>query len=38
MVKQQYYQNVQYVVVKNQGLLKKQEASRILSTLGLKQH
>ena len=35
MVKQ-FYQNVQYVVVKTQDLLKKQEASRILSNSGLK--
>ena len=32
----QYYQNVLYLVVKNQDLLKKQEASRVLSNLGLK--
>ena len=36
MVKQWYYQNVQYVIVKNQDLLKKQEASEILSNLALK--
>ena len=32
----QYYQNVLYLVVKNQDLLKKQEASRVLSNLDLK--
>ena len=36
MVKQYYYQNVLYVVLKNQDLLKKQEASGTLSSLGLK--
>ena len=37
MVKECYYQNVLYVVVKNQDLLEKQEeASGILSRLGLK--
>ena len=38
MVKQQYYQNVQYVGVINPDLLKKKkkEASGILSNLGLK--
>ena len=34
MVKQCYQQNVLYAVVKNQDLLKKQEASGILSSLG----
>ena len=36
MVKQLYYQNVLYLVVKNQDLLKKQEASGILNNLSLK--
>ena len=36
MVKQWYYQIVLYLVVKNQDLLKKQEASGILSNLSLK--
>ena len=36
MVKQCYYQNVQYVGVKHQDLLKKQEAQGILISLGLK--
>ena len=37
MVKECYYQNVLYVVVKNPDLLKQQEeASGILSRLGLK--
>ena len=36
MVKQWFYQNVQYVVVKNQDSLNKQEASGILSNLGPK--
>ena len=36
MVKQRCYQNVLYVVVKNQNLLKKQEASRILSSVGIR--
>ena len=35
MVKQ-WYQNLQYVVVKNQDLLKKKEARGVLSSLGLK--
>ena len=35
MVEQCYYQNVQYVVLKNQDLLKKQKAEGILSSLGL---
>ena len=34
--KQWYYQNVQYMGVKNQDLLKKKEASEMLSNLGLK--
>ena len=34
MLKQWFYQNVQYVVVKR--FIKKQEASGILSNLGLK--
>ena len=36
MVKQYYYQNVLCAVLKNQDLLNKQEASGILSSLGLK--
>ena len=37
MVKQCYYQNVLYVVVRNQDLrIKNQELSRILGSLGLK--
>ena len=35
MTKQLHYQNLQYVVVKNQYLSKKQEASEILNNLGL---
>ena len=36
MVKQLYYQNIQYVILKNQDLKKKQGASGILGNLGLK--
>ena len=36
MVKQCYYQNVLYAVVKNQDLSKKNEASELLSSLGIK--
>ena len=36
MVGQWYYQNVLCPVIKNQDLLKKQEACLILSNLGLK--
>ena len=36
MVKQYYYQNVLYVAAKNQKFIKIQEASGILSSLGLK--
>ena len=36
MAKQFDYQNVLYVVVKNPNLLKKKEASGILSSLGLR--
>ena len=32
-VEQRYYQNVQYVVVKNQDLLKNQEAKGLLNNL-----
>ena len=36
MIKQWYYQNVQYVVVKKSIFIKKQEASGILSNFDLK--
>ena len=36
MLKQCYYQNLLYAVVKNQELIKKQEASGILGSLGLR--
>ena len=36
MVDQCYYQNALYVLIKNQGLKKKQELKRLLSSLGLK--
>ena len=36
MIKQWYYENLQYVVVKKSRFIKKQEASEILSNLGLK--
>ena len=38
MVKQWYYQNVEYAVVKNQDLvkIKNEEAKRLLSNLGLR--
>ena len=36
IVKQWYYQNVQYVAVKIQNFLKNQEANGLLSSLGLK--
>ena len=36
MVSQWYYQNVQYVEVKNQDLLKNQEAKRLLFNLGVR--
>ena len=36
MVKQWYYQNPQYAVVKNQDLLKNWEAKGLLSNLGLR--
>ena len=36
MVKQWYYQNVPYVAVKSQNLLKKQEAKGLLSSLGIR--
>ena len=36
MVKQLYYRNMQCVVVQNQNLLKKQEASGILSSVGIR--
>ena len=36
MVKQCYYQNVQYVVVKKSRFIKQQAAKEILSSLGLK--
>ena len=36
MVKQRYYQNVQYVVVKKSRFIKQQAAKEILSSLGLK--
>ena len=36
MVGQWYYQNVQYVVVKNLEFIKNQEAKGLLSNLGLR--
>ena len=36
MVKQWCYQNVQYVVVKNEDLLKIQEAKGLLSNFGVR--
>ena len=36
MVKQWYYQNPQYAVVKNQDLLKNWEAKGLLSNVGLR--
>ena len=36
MVEQWYYQNVPYVAVKNQNLLKKQEAKGLSSSLGIR--
>ena len=36
MLKQCYYQNRPYLVVKSQDLLKKQEANGVLSNFGLK--
>ena len=36
MVGQWYYQNVQYAVVKNQDLIKNQEAKGLLNKLGIK--
>ena len=36
MLKQCYYQNVLYFVVKTQDLLKKQEANGVLSNFSLK--
>ena len=36
MVKQLYYQNVQYAVVKKSRFIKNQEAKGLLSNLGLK--
>ena len=36
MVKQCYYQNVQYVIVKKSRFIKQQAAKEILSSLGLK--
>ena len=36
MLKQCYYQNGSYLVVKSQDLLKKQEANGVLSNFGLK--
>ena len=36
MVKQWYYQNPQYAVVKNQDLLKNWEAKGLVSNLGLR--
>ena len=36
MVKQSYYQNVLHVVVKRSRFIKEQEASRLLSNLGIK--
>ena len=36
MLKQCYYQNGPYLVVKSQDLLKKQEANGVLSNFGLK--
>ena len=36
MVKQCYYQNVQYVLVKKSRFIKQQAAKEILSSLGLK--
>ena len=36
MVKQWYYQNAQYVVVKKSRFIKNQEARRLLSNLGLR--
>ena len=36
MINLWYYQNVQYVVVENLNLKRKQEAKGILSNLGIK--
>ena len=36
MVEQWYYQNVQYVVVKNLRFMKNQEAKGLLSNLGVR--
>ena len=36
MVKQRYYQNVQYVVVKKSRFIKQQAVKETLSSLGLK--
>ena len=36
LVEQSYYQNVSYVVVKNENLLKKKEAKGLLSNLGIR--
>ena len=36
MVEQWYYQNVQYVIVKNQDLLKTKKQKGLLSNLGIK--
>ena len=36
LVKQWYYQNVQYVVVKKSRFIKNKEAKRLLSKLGIK--
>ena len=36
MIEQWYYQNVQYVIVKNQDIFKNQEAKGLLSNLGIR--
>ena len=36
MVKQCYYQNVQYVTVKKSRFIKNQEATELLSNLGIR--
>ena len=36
MVKQRYYQNVQYVVVKKSRFIKKQQEKELLINLGIK--
>ena len=35
MVEQWYYESVQYMIAKNQDLLKNQEAKGLLSNLGI---